>query len=93
MTTSAIERDKKIVEVLEKTMKLYRKAIEMDWESQQRLIMDYFILLAETKPEIACVKEACQTILTKYPEGIPHDSDLFTETKELLPHLYNKSFQ
>jgi hypothetical protein len=92
MTTATLEKDQKIVEVLEKTMKLYRLAIEMDYEEQQRLILKYLRIVGSIHKELVCVKEACDMVLEKYPKGMPHDSTLIQEAMKLVKQPYRQIF-
>jgi hypothetical protein len=93
MTTStAKQRDEKLIEVLEKTKKLYRMAIEMDFEKQQRLILEYIQGLVKPHPDLACIGEACQKTLEEYPKGMPHDSTLIIEARKLVKHPYSSLF-
>lgn len=91
MTTKTAERDKKIVEVLQNVMKLYRHAMEMDYEDQQRFILQYYQSLSN-KYELSCIKEVCETLLRQYPQGLPHDSSLVKEAMKMVQPTYREIF-
>ncbi|PLS19307.1 hypothetical protein CVD28_02525 [Bacillus sp. M6-12] len=92
MSNTTLERDKKIIESLTLVMKLYRGAIEIKYENQERLILQYIQSVTSHHPELVCIEKACQRILEQYPKGMPHDSTLLDEAMKLVNHPYRRVF-
>lgn len=90
--TTVRERDEKLVKILEETMKLYRTAIKMEVEPQERLILQYIQGMSEKHEELRCVYEACSDVLEAYPDRMPHDNTLLEEAKDRLKHPYTSIF-
>lgn len=82
MTTANIHKGKEIADILRLVMKLYRQALEMGLEEQERMILNQLIAVSKDKEEYASVFHACQSVLSDFPEGLPHDSTLIDEAKK-----------
>lgn len=86
------ERDLKLVETFKKTMNLYRKAIEMEFDTQQRLIIQYVQSLVISNKELECIHLACEKVLMEFDKEMPHDSTMIDEVKKLLKPPYDSVF-
>lgn len=92
MNITELERDQKIVSVLQQVMALYRCVLEMKYEEQQRCILQYILNVSNKHKELTPLKEVCEKVLQDYPEGMPHDSTLILEAKQLAGYPYSSVF-
>lgn len=86
------ERDEKMVEILEETMKLYRTALTIGEETQERIILQYIQGVSAKHEELLPVHQVCTDVLNAYPERMPHDNTLIEEAKDRLDKTYARIF-
>lgn len=79
-----------IADTLKDVKKMYRRAIEMDLETQERIILMLISSMASKIEGLNCIVEACNEVTERWKEGMPHDSTLIDEVRKRLKLPYAK---
>lgn len=97
MTTINEQDYQNIAKVLEDIKGIYRSAIEIGYEQQERLVLEIIIeyvkIVDKEGDTLSCIQEVCEIVLNEYPKGkFPHDSTLIEEAKSRLSLPYKRVF-
>lgn len=84
------DKFKLIAETLNGVMKMYRRAIEMDLEDRERIILMMISSMASKFEDTTCIVTACNEVTERWKEGMPHDSTLIDEVRKRLRFPYTK---
>ncbi|WP_242306241.1 hypothetical protein [Bacillus cereus group sp. BfR-BA-01317] len=88
-----VEDDKLIVEVLKEVKELYTIVLKKKISDIEVFILKYISLLCKSKPELLELKEVCDSLVERYPEGCVYiDESLFDKAKESLKPEFRSFF-
>jgi hypothetical protein len=85
VTIAIKSQDKKIVKILRSVMIIYRYALELEFEKQERIILERIAKVCKDLEEFSSVFNACEGVLMDYPTSLPHDSTLIDEARKRVP--------
>ncbi|AFV21775.1 MULTISPECIES: hypothetical protein [Bacillus] len=88
-----VKDDKLIVEVLKEVKELYTIVLSRKISDIEVFILKYISLLCKSKPELLELKEVCDSLVKRYPEGCVYiDESLFDKARESVKPEFRSYF-